>query len=339
MNVIIDRDGWREALLEMPRYDFYHTWDYHEVEANREGATPILFRAAIGRGVILLPFLLRRSSIAGQSVVDLVSVYGYAGILESDSGLLANAVDREVFWSSVEAEMRDREVVSVFGRLHPQLNRTAESYSRGDVVASGSVVGIDLFAPVSEQWSGYRRGHRRGIARLRREGWSCQQEGRRSLPVFIDCYEATMDRVSAVAGYYFDRAYYDAFLEARDFEVLVYVCRDSLGAPQCAGLFPRTPGFVSYHLGGTFPAALRDAPTRLMFDQVRVDHDAGQWAWFNLGGGLGGGEDSLFHFKRGFSKQVVPFHVWKWIVDRERYEALCKITGQRDSSYFPAYRG
>ncbi|MDZ7703689.1 MAG: hypothetical protein U5L04_04290 [Trueperaceae bacterium] len=61
------------------------------------------------------------------------------------------------------------------------------------------------------------------------------------------------------------------------------------------------------------------------------------------GGGLGGREDSLFHFKKGFSGHLADFATFGAIVDEVRYHKLVETwqvqSGQTAAeSFFPAYR-
>ncbi|MEP3444069.1 MAG: hypothetical protein ABJN53_04670, partial [Flavobacteriaceae bacterium] len=70
------------------------------------------------------------------------------------------------------------------------------------------------------------------------------------------------------------------------------------------------------------------------------------FTYFNLGGGVGGNEDSLFRFKSSFSKDFKAFKLWKYIVDQDKYEELvkmkneikCNTINSECSGYFPCYR-
>jgi hypothetical protein len=62
----------------------------------------------------------------------------------------------------------------------------------------------------------------------------------------------------------------------------------------------------------------------------------------HIGGGVGGQDDNLLHFKIGFSKSHYPFKVWKWIVDQARYDRLCygrdTALPVANTGHFPCYR-
>jgi lipid II:glycine glycyltransferase (peptidoglycan interpeptide bridge formation enzyme) len=106
------------------------------------------------------------------------------------------------------------------------------------------------------------------------------------------------------------------------------------------GIYTQAGGVVQYHLGASATEHLQLNPVKVMFDH------ATRWAkrrgnqWLHLGGGVGGADDSLFHFKAGFSPLRCTFATWRLIVDRAAYEQLAaegEANGEH-SSYFPAYR-
>jgi len=84
-------------------------------------------------------------------------------------------------------------------------------------------------------------------------------------------------------------------------------------------------------------------PTKLMM------HVASGWAkargnsTIHLGGGVGGGSDSLFHFKVGFSPLLHPFNTLRMVIDEREYRRLVQVRDPRLDSddrrgYFPLYR-
>jgi sugar O-acyltransferase (sialic acid O-acetyltransferase NeuD family) len=67
----------------------------------------------------------------------------------------------------------------------------------------------------------------------------------------------------------------------------------------------------------------------------------------HLGGGVGSREDSLFHFKMGFSDRRHMFPTWRWVVEPDAYRELCDrgVRGNVEhrvrwtsGEYFPQYR-
>src|SRR5690606_28972886 len=89
-------------------------------------------------------------------------------------------------------------------------------------------------------------------------------------------------------------------------------------------MFIKKNNIVQYHLGGSNEKYLHLNPIKLLIDEARIIATHEKYSYFNLGGGKGAKEDSLFQFKSGFSKDFRPFSVWKYIVDHEVYKNLVK---------------
>ena len=96
--------------------------------------------------------------------------------------------------------------------------------------------------------------------------------------------------------------------------------------------------FVQFHLSGTRNDYLRLKPSKLFLDEMRIEATNRNFKYFNLGGGFGSQEDSLFEFKSSFSKDHRTFKVWKHIVNQDIYDELCKNIKPENTSYFPLYR-
>ena len=100
-------------------------------------------------------------------------------------------------------------------------------------------------------------------------------------------------------------------------------------------------GRMNYHLSGSLREYRPLAPTNLLL------YEAARWGCENgcrtlyLGGGVGSGEDSLFRFKRAFSRgELNNFFIGKKICDPEKYDMLTALrSGIRNEGYFPKYRG
>ena len=86
----IDDPRWREALGRL-RHDFYHLPEYVSLDSEWNQAQPRAFLARTGDEELFIPYLLRRceglfpDSMDGDTVYDVVSPYGYPGLLLSDA--------------------------------------------------------------------------------------------------------------------------------------------------------------------------------------------------------------------------------------------------------------
>ena len=156
---------------------------------------------------------------------------------------------------------------------------------------------------------------------------------------FTSIYEGTMRRLDAKPHYFFPRSHYEAFLDPARGAMALLVVVDPEGQPAAVGLFSVRCGIAQYHLSGATLEHRKSAPTLLLVDEARrwaMDQGATR---LHLGGGVGGGRDSLFDFKSGFGDGRHTFEVWRWVLQPELYADL---TAQRhvaaDSTFFPSYR-
>ena len=105
------KNEWDEALLQASGHDFYHTWDFHQISRQNGEGDPLLLDVRAQHGGVLFPLLSR--AIAGSSLHDLSSVYGYPSPLTY--GLI---IRDEVpgLWDALLSHLFQRGYVSLFSR-------------------------------------------------------------------------------------------------------------------------------------------------------------------------------------------------------------------------------
>lgn len=347
--------SWQQCLNKLP-HDFYHLPKYLELEARRYDAIAEAIIISDGEKVFFLPYLIRVCDLAidpaklgGDRVYDVISPYGYPGMLVSDAG--QNPIFIKKCLNLIQAHWRSQNICSAFIRLHPLLNSYIDTSLSDDdnfvVSELGNVVVVDLTNDFGEIWKQTRANHRTKINKLKRAGFTTTIGSMDEyLNVFIDIYQETMDRVNASSGYYFTRDYFNRLGEALGDRLKICVVETN-GRIVAASLITEFSGIVQYHLGGTRTEFLPQSPTTIMFNQIV------EWAkqrnnrYLNLGGGLGGNRDSLFHFKAGFSEIVKSFTIVKSIVNEDIYKHLIHLRAEsfgltiseiNKTSFFPAYR-
>jgi hypothetical protein len=223
----------------------------------------------------------------------------------------------------------------------------------GQLVRGGDTISIDLTLSAAELWHQTRANHRIQINRALRAGRTPVPDvGWAHYDAFKRLYGATMTRVAATRSYRFDEAYFDGLRAALGDHLKLWIVEID-GALATAGLFVETCGIVQYHLSGAEPAFARDGLMKLMVHFVRSWGKERGNSEFVLGGGVASAEDSLFHFKAGFSPRRHPFHTLRVVVDEDAYARLVGlhervVLGARrsavgalahaDSRFFPAYR-
>ena len=337
---------WNGVLAQVAKHDFYHLAQYHRLAEERGEGSAHLFSYHDGVYTIALPLLLRPvEAPGGEAWSDATSVYGYAGPLASHAGMPASVV--RSFQEGLKEALAARRVVAVFSRLHPLIPQRGMLAGLGDCRLEGETVSIDLTLSPEEQRARYRSSLKTRINKLRRGGLVCfRDRDKRHLPEFTDIYHQTMRRVKAHSSYFFEKEYFTRLASGLGPALELFVVKLD-GVVIAGGLFTICDGIVQYHLGGTCDAFLKLGSTSLLFDTVRLWANEAGARVMHLGGGVGSREDSLFHFKMGFSDRRHMFATWRWVVEPDAYRELCdrsaRCNGEHgvqwsSGDYFPQYR-
>ena len=94
VRVVLPADPvWQKYLNTLP-HDFYHLPGYLELEAQRYGAKAEAIVIQLDAEVFFLPYLVRDCDLHGDPVYDVISPYGYPGMLVSPAGQNPQFIDR-----------------------------------------------------------------------------------------------------------------------------------------------------------------------------------------------------------------------------------------------------
>jgi sugar O-acyltransferase (sialic acid O-acetyltransferase NeuD family) len=337
---------WNGVLAQVAGHDFHHLAQYHRIAEERGEGRAHLFAYHDGAYTIALPLLLRPvEASGGEAWSDATSVYGYAGPLASHVGMPASVL--RSFQKRLTDALVARRIVTVFSRLHPLIPQRGLLAALGECRPEGETVSIDLTRSPEEQWAHYRPSIRARIGKLRRAGLVGQRDrDKRHLAEFVEIYRQTMRRVKAHRSYFFEEEYFTRLANGLGAALELFVVTLD-GAVVAGGLFTICGEIVQYHLGGTGDASLKLGPMSLLFDTVRLWASEEGARTMHLGGGVGSREDSLLHFKKGFSDRRHVFWTWRWVVEPDAYRSLCDRNDRRNAEvgapsasreYFPRYR-
>lgn len=334
INEITTKHDWNITLSKVNSYDFYHTYDYHQL-SKRTNEKSVLLVYQNDTVLIAIPLVLR--PIEGTDYFDITSVYGYPGPVSKN---ITGDFDNQVFVLELNKYFLNNNVVSVFSRLNPYINHQKKILKNmGKCVDLSSVVFINLTNNLDAQRSGYQKRIKTQINKARRLCNIVKATKKEDIDAFIDIYYENMNRVNADDYYYFDKDYFYNFLKSSNFEtdLLLAVTKDTNEI--IAGvIFVKTNHIVQYHLAGSKSDFLNITPIKILIDEMRIIATKEGFKYLNLGGGLGSKEDSLFRFKISFSKELKPFSVWKYIVNQKIYNELTSSKNPMSTNYFPAYR-
>ncbi|WP_203258670.1 GNAT family N-acetyltransferase [Hyunsoonleella ulvae] len=334
--LITERSEWQKALQSVSNFDFYHTYDYHNLSIKKDEKA-ILIKYTENDSCILLPLVIRQ--IENSDFFDATSVYGYSGPIQKN---ISNNFDNESFIKSLNDFFNRQKIVSVFSRLNPFIDRQSQILNGlGDIVELGNVVNIDLTIPIDEQRMIFSKTTKRYLNKGRKVIDIVKSDSKEDIDTFIELYYENMDRVNAKKSYYFPKEYFYKFIQSEEFKTDVLFAKDKETSEIIsAAMMVKVNNIIQYHISGTKTDFLNISPIRLLIDEMRINGSNENYTYFNLGGGLGNEDDELFRFKSSFSKDYKIFKVWKYIVNNNVYDELVAKNKVEDigSSFFPLYR-
>lgn len=332
---------WR-AFLDRAPHDTYHEPAYVRVAAGAAGR-PCAFWARRGQAEILIPLVVRALPAAlgaPDTWSDAIAPYGYPAPLLTPG---ASDEDAAALVGMFLGGCREAGIASVFCRLHPLLaSPLAALAAHGQVHEHGETVYIDLGLSGDALTTQLRGSIRRDVQRLERAGFRLEIDAWSRLPAFAAVYHQAMERLRAAPSLFFDEAYFRALADGLPGAHLACVLAPD-GALAAGAFFLVCQGLMQYHLGASAGAYMAQSPLKLCLHGMSLEAHARGYRWHHLGGGLGARQDSLFHFKSGFSPLRGVFRSWRVIVDRARYDALLsRVPAERRAAvgadFFPGYR-
>jgi hypothetical protein len=320
---------WRDALGRLS-HDMYHEPAYVRLDARLYGGLPAAFLYEDGTDLLLMPLIVR--DIPDSDRHDALSPYGYPAPVSTtpDPG----------FWSDACAAMistlREAGIVTAFIRMHPLLDAPLPVLAdHGGLVRHGETVSMDLTVSLEEMWSQTRSDHRNHINRARRAGTKVVFDEWDRLGEWVAVYHDNMRRVGAGDYYFFTEKHLAELHEAVGDRMHLAV---ALEGDEVVGgnTFFEHDGIATGYVSSTRRAKNRYAD-ELLYDEVRRFCKARGDTVFHLGGGKGGGNDSLFFYKSGFSPSRHEFHTWRVVADPAAYDRLVALR-KPAADTFPPYR-
>lgn len=338
IEVITNKNEWDKIIKGFGEIDFYHFHDYHQAGLKEDETAQLLFYRS-GKAFIAFPIVIRPISNSGY--FDVTSVYGYVGPLISDNTIPSDLVD---WHEQLLSYFAQNKIVSAFSSLNPFIsNQIALLQDFGEIENLGAIVYLDL-EKSEEYLNAYSQTTKRYVKRNRKLFVVREGKTQEDAQLFMEIYYQSMDRIQAEPHYYFKLPYFMKLLQSKDFDArFVFAHAKDTGEIGAGALIVTTDNrIVQYHLSGTTEKLRHLSPIRTVIDHVRQQSVANGSRFFNLGGGVGSSNDSLYGFKASFSKDRAPFKVWKFIADQKTYDRLCELyppaPNMGKPNYFPKYR-
>jgi len=333
---IHDKLEWNAYVSKAVEYDFYHTWHYHTLDTV---GSPLLFIYESDEGFIGLPLIKR--PIPGTSYYDLTSVYGYTGPI---SNMAMHCIPENVIEAFKKEFIRflaDGKFVSVFSRLTPFCQQTNILARFGGLHNNGLTVALDLSIDDDTRRKGYRNSTLPTIKQAWKKGIVVKEaKGPEAVATFASIYLENMQRVGASKMYLFDERHFDKLINTDEYDArILMVCDGDIAMAGTIVTF--TNGVIQAFLIGTRNEYRKYSPSKFLVDEICLLGKSLGMRYYNLGGGVGFKEDSLFTWKAAFSPLHLPYKTWRYIANPAVYNALLEERGidkNSDVDFFPLYR-
>ncbi|ALV21393.1 MULTISPECIES: lipid II:glycine glycyltransferase FemX [Carnobacterium] len=347
---ITDKKNWNTIVNTFDLTDIYFTYDYFTPFKNNGDGEPILYYYQSDDGKVAYPFMYRDvakdKKLAGKVkenlYFDISSVYGYGGPLfqvnEPDGNLEQLKTD---FFEDFTEYCHQKNIISQFDRFHPLMDNHLFFDQHCDLSAVRKTIYMDLSDP-EEMKRNLEHNCRNKIKQAEKNGVSViVGDDFNTLKDFKELYKTTMQHNSAVDYYYFNEAFFDDTLNSmKDHILLVNAYFEEVIIASALILF------YGNHVHNLFSGSNRECnrlkPNNLLFYEIAKWGSANGYKKYHLGGGYESDVDSLYKFKKSFSKlDPTNFYIGKKIYDPEIYHHLLELENNDesiDNHYFPQYR-
>lgn len=299
--------------------DIYYTEEYVRLyETNTEKA--VCFVYTDGDSCFLMPFLRRTFEFDTHVYFDFETAYGYGGPIYNtdDTDFIHDA------WQSLIDYAHTHDYVCGFVRFHPLLNNQKCFEDFGQLYYDRKTIAMDLSGGIDATWMNeihtknrnvIKKGEKNGLHFI-------VDEQMEHIADFIKLYNATMDKLNAEDFYYFSDNYYNQLrdtLRNRYLGLVEYEGRFVAGA-----LFFYSLPYGHYHLAGSDQSILNLSPNNYLLWNAAKELASRGVQLFHLGGGTDGNENnSLYLFKRKFSKSEYQFSFGKLLFNPTLYNCIC----------------
>ncbi len=261
---------------------------------------------------------------------DLETAYGYGGFYTNsdDKLFLKNAMQK------YEIKCKEEKIIAEFIRFHPFNTFSQNHNSFLDInLYDRDVVVKDLTQDI---FKSYPSKVRNTVKRSREKVTINESE---NIKKFVELYNATMLKNGAGDFYFFDDKYYEKLLQDNSNKLYEVTYQDEIVA---MGFFMYGNDICHYHLSANTDISYSLNSNYALLDYVfNIAKEKGL-KYFLLGGGTTTDEyDSLFKFKKKFSKELKPFYISGKIYNNEVYDKYNNLwieQSKKEIKYFLKYR-
>jgi len=348
--IIKDKTTWNEIINEFKLKDVYFIYNYFVPFQKNGDGEPILYYFECEYGKVAYPFMLRdiaksenfKGKLEENKYFDISSAYGYGGpLVEVYKGNENIYKLEELFFKNFTNYCNKKNIISQFDRFHPLIKNYRFFKEYSDVMPIRKTVYMNLIDK-EKIWINIESKCRNMIRKAKKNKvYIVLEDDINTIGDFKYIYNSTMDRNNASEYYYFNDNFFNDTIDnlgKNVFIVNAYYEEKIIAS----SLIMRYNKFLHYHFSGALKEYRKLQANNLLLYEVAKWGNENGYEIFHLGGGYESENDSLYKFKKSFSKlEDNDFYIGKKIHNIELYNYLTAIVNKikpNKSTFFPEYR-
>jgi hypothetical protein len=266
----------------------------------------------------IYPYILTPIAL-DETLLDIVAPYGYSGPFCNDTTFFKEGENAFVDYIS------SKPVVSEFIRYHWLYNREKKCKFSVNCtnIHNRVIVVLDTKKPFEQIWTQSFSNTNRNVIKKIEKGdflWRIKIFEKADVSQFLKIYSETMNNASATDFYYFE-----SLIDNLKGKIKL-VTVEKEGICYSAALFFMTEEIATYYLSGRNVAFPQVSATNYLLGKMAEWCSVMGYKNINLGGGRTNSvNDSLFKFKKNFSKKNCDYYIGKRIHKPIVYEQLKEL--------------
>jgi hypothetical protein len=349
---MLEKLEWEKIIDTFSNSDIYYLPSYLKPFQDNGDGEPFMYYYESNNGIVANVFLKRdigldkrfAGLISKDEYFDITTAYGYGGPLyevKTDLELL-----KKEYSIAFSEYCIKNNIICEFTRFNPLIGNVYFSINDIETLHIRDTVSMDLTNGIEDIWLNLTSKNRNMIRKAEKNNIRIIKGlNGEFLTKFKDLYKKTMDRDNATEYYYFNENFFEVTVEQLNKNMMIFAAvYDEKIIATSIILFYKN--YMHYHFSGSDNEFLRLSPNNLLLYEAAKWGSQNGYSKFHLGGGYLTKDDSLYKFKRSFSKKdSLKFYIGKKIYNQNIYNKLLKIRIKSDinfnknTQFFPEYRG
>lgn len=319
------RDIWEAFISKLPlsQQDIYYTSEYYSFYEKYGDGKAQCFVFEKDGDLAIYPFLINSVNELGYDLnddyYDIQGAYGYNGVLSS----CYNPKFSNEFSRNFEEYCHDNNIVAEFTRFNPFLknHRFSGNYMQTSLNRNTAFLNLnDSFDTIWE--NSYSSKNRNMIRKALNKGYKVIIDNSIiGAKEFYSMYLSTMKAIKADRYYYFNESMFIKMTRIPYFDFLFV--KDNNHNKLATMILMTYCNYAHYHLSGRDSEKGDNSVNAFLLNEAVKIAKEKKAKLFHFGGGNSLDEhDSLFRFKRGFSKRFLDFFIGKKIHEQRIYNKI-----------------